>query len=298
MKKFDSYSRLTARVLLLLAGWCLSMNAIAWTKELNFNDGTAGQKAENSSDSFDSAAGLSFYSTAQSAEGGMSAELNIRAGETAFGLWGGIISHPTKLRKGDEIWVRVKTYMPEGFDYGSYSAGGRLKFLRVHTKSDSVGNYGYNDWYISGKNSSEVFGFIYEGEQYWSWFGSNADRPVLGKWETYEMYLKFDDVPVSKGGQARIRVWKNGKLLKDITDRKTLVNSSAYAEGTYLFTYWNGGAPKTQKMWVDDIVVTSDRPSRRDAQGNPFVGTGVGFSGEPTASPAEKSPPTPPVIKN
>ena len=240
----------------------------AWRVDLNFNSGTLG----SNNNGFSDAAGKSYISATHVFEGAAACEMNINSGDTAFGTWGGIINHPTALKKGDEIWFRVRTYMPAGFNYNSSGEGSHLKFLRVHTQTTSGTNEGYDDWYINPKGSSIAHLFIFEGEQLWSDLANSSYAPVLDKWETYEMYLKLDNVSVDSGGQARIRVWKNGELLADITNRKTLSTASSISDRSHLFTYWNGGAPQTQKMYVDDIVLTSDTPSERDAKGNPFVG--------------------------
>lgn len=99
--------------------------------------------------------------------------------------------------------------------------------------------------------------------------------PKFDTWESYEFYVKFHHKAKDDGGEAVVRFWKNGKLLKEVTDRKTLVNSSDYSQRTLLFTYWNGGAPKTQHMYVDNIVLTSQKPTNRDEKGNPYIGTSV-----------------------
>ena len=289
LRSINMSSSLT-KALFLAAASLLSFEASAWRLDLNFNDGAVGAKAQ-SSGAFNDAAGGTYYTSAVSYEGGKAAELNITAGSTAFGTWGGIITHPTNLKKGDQVWFRVRTFMPAGFNYDSTSEGNRLKFLRIHTRTSSTSNLGYDDWYINPKGASVPFSFIYEGEQVWENFGTSADKPVLGVWETYEMYVKFDNVPASAGGQARVRVWKNGVLMKDITNRKTLASADAYADRTHLFTYWNGGAPQTQKMYVDDIVLTSDTPAAKDAAGNPFVGVGSG------QEKPQQAPPMAPVLK-
>ena len=260
----------------LLGFLILPAKATAWTKHLHFNDGADGVAAYGE-DGFDDAAGGTTYDTEKSYEGGKSARLSVTDGATAFGLWGGIITHPTNLVKGDEIWVRVRTYMPMGFDYNSSGEGAHLKFLRVHTRSDASSNQGYDDWYINPttRNSDVPHKFIFEGQQAWSNFGSNSfGHIVLGVWETYEMYLKLDNVAKDNGGEALVRFWKDGVLLGEATDRITLSTDSSYSDRTHIFTYWNGGAPKTQHMWLDDVVVTSDTPSSVDADGNIFVGMG------------------------
>jgi hypothetical protein len=180
--------------------------------------------------------------------------------------------------------------MPFGFNYNSTSEGAHLKFLRVHTSSASGSNQGYNDWYINPSNrvsgdNNGTHKFIFEGEQRWSDFGTEADRPQFGVWEVYEMYLKFDNVSTDNGGQALVRVWKNGVLKGEFTNRRTLSNSDSYSDRTHIFTYWNGGAPKTQHMWLDDVVVTSDTPDAVDSHGNPYVGAGDFRALNPPISP-------------
>lgn len=254
-------------------------SAMAWTITQAFDD-----KSDGASCGWD-AAGGSTVSSAMAHSGSKSCRLSVEAGAEAFGMWGGIINHPAVVRRGGELWLRVRTYMPSTFNY---NANPRLKFMRIHTMSDSNSNYGYDDIYINTKGTNPPFQFIYEGEQEWSFIGSltasltslltgqsTTQAIKLGAWETYEMYVKFDPVPVSKGGAARVRFWKDGVLMSDITDRITLKTADSYSERTHLFTYWNGTAPATQHMFVDDVVLTSETPAGRDAKGNPYVGTGV-----------------------
>jgi len=246
--------------------------ASAWTLARNFNQGTAGSVAKSNVDGFSGTCAGAFYSYVNVSEGPLAAELNVEGGSTGYGYWGGTFTLPENIQKGGELWFRVKTYMPIGFNYDSTSEGNRLKFIRFHTMSPTSSNEGYDDWYINPRGSKTPFSWIFEGEQKWSDFGGAEDVIQLGQWEVYEMYVYFDDVAVDNGGKARVRLWKNGKLLKDITDRKTLVRTTSYVDRVHLFTYWNGGAPQTQKMWVDDIVLTTDTPLKKDAQGNAFVG--------------------------
>lgn len=185
--------------------------------------------------------------------------------------------------------------MPENFNYDSNGEGSHLKFLRIHTKSDVKSNEGYNDWYInpSWRTDQRPHKFIFEGEQKWSQFGEMTDSPQHAKWETYEIYLKLHPIPLDQGGEALIRVWKDGRLLDEITHLKTLVSIDSYSERTHLFTYWNGGAPATQHMWVDEIVLTNETPANTDVHGNPYIG--------PINTNQQPKPPilhTPTVIKN
>jgi hypothetical protein len=203
----------------------------AWTKAFDFNDGVSGEKV----DSLDAAGGAK-YTAEQSYEGGQAALLAARRGQENFGHWGGSIAFPAKLRQGDELWWRVRTFWPKGMDY---SANPRLKFLRIHTSAADGTHRGYNDIYINPLGSKTPFQYIYEGAHEWSPVGDAKDAIVPDQWETYEIYLKLDDRSKDDGGQARVRVWKNGRLLVDITDRKTLKLADDCADRALLFTYWN-----------------------------------------------------------
>jgi hypothetical protein len=107
--------------------------------------------------------------------------------------------------------------------------------------------------------------------------------------------VKFDTVAVKNGGQAEIRFWKNGALMADLTDRITMKTTASYSDQTNLFTYWNGGAPATEAMYVDDLVLTTDTPSAKDAAGHPYVGVGSTTGGSTgTSSTTPVAVPDPP----
>lgn len=270
----------TAALSLLVA---VSLPAHSWTRALTFEQGSIGSKAQsNSGQDFDDAAGGAYITDERVLSGSKAAKLTVTGGSTAFGEWGGIVNYPELLRKGDEVWFSVNTFFPQGFNYDSTGGGGHLKFLRIHAQTSGGGNSGYNDWYMNPEATSVPHKFIYEGQQQWFEFGAPSDEVQRGKWETYEMYVKFDNVSADQGGSAIVRVWKDGKLLREITGAQTLNSASDTSDRAHIFTYWNGAAPKTQHMYVDDIVVTSDTPSNRDASGNPMVGgasSGGGQSG-------------------
>jgi hypothetical protein len=262
----------------------LASAASAWTINENYDTSSNGTKCPSMGST------QSVVSSEKSASGGKSCKLKITGGKTGFGEWGGIINFPQKLKNGDEIWVRVRNYFPSGFNY---NANPRLKFLRVKTLTSSGGNRGYDDWYINTSGNSTPFSFIYEGRQdlAWNHVGKSSDKIQLGKWETYEFYIKFDTKSVDEGGTGRMRAWKNGVLMEDMTDRVTLKSATDYSPSLYIYTYWNGAAPKTQSSYIDDVVITSVRPSTSDSLGNPLIGMG-GF-----APSAAVSPPKPPTVQ-
>lgn len=248
----------------------LAFPALAWTVSADFDSGQVGNQADRGGDGLTGAGGNTIYTTEQ-AVSGQAAKLTIERGETGYGKWGGELTFPRKAVSGDTIWYQVHTYFPEGFDHYSYGEGNRLKFLRIHTLSSSGDNRGYIDLYIDMKGSYNPFKWIYEGALRWHDVGEPEDMIVLGSWESYQMRVTLDDISVDSGGQAEIYIWKNGRLLEHFTDRRTLTSDTDYAPRALLFTYWNGGAPKTQSMYVDNITITTDRPSGKDSNGIAMV---------------------------
>ena len=263
-----------------------------WTLQMDFNDGALNDVVNDSGKSyhvFSNAAGHTTYSNCDGQKiDGQCARMSISKGHDGWGTWGGRINFNerglTNLVAGSEVWISVRVFMPEGFDY---SASPHLKFLRLHTKSPSSSNEGYNDWYITpdgpthnGKSDVPFF-FVKEQQNLVRYFGDfNVDRPIKGQWENYEIYMKMDYRTVDEGGTSRVRVWKNGRLLGEFNDMRTLNKSDSYAGSFLIFTYWNGGnasgtgtrPTKDQHLFIDDLIITTDRPSKTDSLGNHMIG--------------------------
>ncbi len=270
-----------------------------WTIKMDFNDGPLGLSVQDKGNSyyvFSDAAGDTIYSDCSGIEqDGHCARMSITKGDDGWGTWGGRIDFSDQglsdLMLGTEVWISVKLYLPDNFDY---TADPHLKFLRLHTTSALQQNEGYNDLYmkpdysayyydpISGNNiDSPPFFFIKEIQDLIGYLGEkDVDRPKYGVWETYEMYLKLDYRSVSEGGTSRVRIWKNGKLLADFDKMRTLETKDSFADAFLIFTYWNGGRPdnsgdyptKDQYLYIDDLIITTDTPSNKDVYGNSFIG--------------------------
>ena len=264
-----------SKYLITLSLGLFSVGASAWTIYADFDSGELGAKADRLTDGFSGAGGSSLYSN-ETAIRGNSAKLHIEDGETGYGRWGGEFIFPEKAYRGDSLWYQVHVYFPEGFDHYSYGEGNRLKFLRIQTLSRDNKNRGYLDLYIDKKGSTTPFKWIYEGASKWSNVGNQSDMIIKDRWESYQMQVTLDTVPVSEGGEAEVRLWKNGELLSYITDRATLKTETDYVNRALLFTYWNGGAPKTQSMFADEITITNETPDNFDDRGNPRLPTLVG----------------------
>jgi hypothetical protein len=255
-----------------------------WTWNLNCEGGTPGSKVPHTKEweNFSK----TVYSNAQAATGSQSCQMGITGKSDGWGEWGGILTFPSPVAAGGEVWVRLSMFVPSNFNWVSPNGGMPGKFMRVHTATAKGANVGYHDLFIAdpavtntlapdayGSPGPPVLTRIYEGVQLWSWVGTQAKNAMVrDHWETYEVYIKFDPVSKNAGGGGEVRIWKNNQLLLDRTSEKTLVNATDIADAFYLFTFWNGGAPATQSLYVDDITVTTQTPSNRDAAGNPFIG--------------------------
>jgi hypothetical protein len=150
-----------------------------------------------------------------------------------------------------------------------------LKFMRVHTQGG--GEHGYHDWLLNHPDRSDHPGHYFTSgvqDAGRECGGSDGHDPVRGRWETYEMYVGLDDEAARDGGSGRVRLWRDGELICEIDEFPTLRTPEGRADAFLLSTYWNGGAPRTQALYVDDILITSRRPSGRDADGNPMIGPG------------------------
>ncbi len=217
------------------------------------------------------AAGRTVASDEQSYSGTTSAKMEIRESDGgAFGMWGGVVPLQPTIAKGGEVWVRFRVFWPESFEFSAFPY---MKFMRLHTKIPSGENSGYNDLYIDKADDTlEVLRCIKEKHNIWEVY--NGHKIPRNTWETYEMYLFVDDISVNDGGDARMRVWRDGELIFDRTDVPTINQAGGEVDYFYLFTYWNNETPPNNYVYVDDLVITThlNPPSFRDSDGHLFIG--------------------------
>lgn len=246
-------------------------SAFAWTTHRSFEDGALGAVAVGS-DAFDSDASGTSYTNEVVASGAQAARLSVRGGTAGFGYWGGIIRFPNDLQKGDELWVSMRIFIPNGFQIDTDT--GSLKFLRIRQKNLDGSHTGYLDNLIREPDQIKgVFTLLKEGQNKLFHYGvRGVDDLSFGKWIRFELYAYLDDVATDEGGRGLVRAWVDDTLVTQQSAVQTLSNAAAYATSLYVFTYWNGGAPKDQNLFVDDIVITNDLPMNRDAVGNPMIG--------------------------
>lgn len=231
---------------------------VGWSIERNFNSGAVGSYAGTGASGFDDAAGRSIISSDKSVDGGLSARLSIDSADTGFGSWGGVINFPTTLTQGADLWLQLYIFVPSDFVVKT-PGNGSLKFIRVRTKTSSGSNAGYNDIQIQDDGEWESsFRMIKERQDWWFKFGAPGTFKK-GQWQRISVNLKMSSATGSQG--ARVRVWQDGMLLIDENRMQTLSSTTDFADALYLFTYWNGGAPKSQSLWVDQIRISNSKPA-------------------------------------
>lgn len=248
----------------------INPNTPDWEIIRNFNSGILGQVTTGNPDGFDLGGSQTVYSNEQVFEGSQSAKSTINPLQTGTFQFGGYIdSYPTNCFKGDQIWFQWYCYMPSSFLIDTDNT--LLKYLRFQTLSAAGDNQGYCDVYLrEGAPPASRYRLIYEGDQGakvgttspWT-PGGPASTFLRDQWVRNNVHIVFDDVATMDGGTARFRLWENGVLVADKTDRKTLVSASDYSDKFLGFTYWNGeNAPQTQSVYIDDIrIAKNGRPT-------------------------------------
>lgn len=244
-------------------------NAFAWTIANDFEGGTVGQLAGGSSGLSEPYSQTVFSDTIVHA-GTRSAKTSFTSGSTGSSQYGGSISFPSNLVSGNELWARGYFYFEPGF---SFACSPVIKIFRIaRVKTSGGGHAGYLSVFSNSSGqillSNEVDNDGMNAE-----YGTGVNFTV-GAWQSIEMYAKLSTTnPI-------LRIWKDGVLIIEKTDYQTLSSSTAVADFGLLYTYWNGGSPKNQVAYNDDIVFTTDQPANRDAKGNYMIGP-IGWSIQP-----------------
>src|SRR5690606_4350026 len=151
--------------------------------------GTVGSKVSEGSNGFSSAFSKTVYSRDQVGTGAQSCRMGISQGVEGWGEWGGTVTFPSKLTRGQQVWIRLSMYVPSNFNVNTNT--GMLKFMRVHTASASRSNEGYHDLLISNGRSQWIdnrdttasFIYSYEGAPKLHAVGTRGRHDVAtGKW--------------------------------------------------------------------------------------------------------------------
>lgn len=141
---------------------------------------------------------------------------------------------------------------------------GALTGIGANASGSVSYNEGWNDIYIlnttyAGASKDGLLTHITEpsGGYNVGNFTDSTVKLIKGQWETLEGRIVLDNVAMSNGGTARTQWWilRGGVWLPvvDIQNESTLNRTTSVADSFVLFSFWNGGAPKTQKMYMDRL---------------------------------------------
>jgi len=260
-------------VLTILFSLFVSTQVHAWTVKSTFEDGVLGQRADNKSGATtgaDIAHSQTLFSNERPHSGKKSAKATILKGQDGWGEWGLEYNLPG-VTQGGEVWFRAWLYHGPEWSYHPDEGGKGLRLQGWDT--DGNRNKYYFDTYMNynrivlGNGPGTVDGSFVANN------GNNIfNYPELRGWECVEMYVKFHSVP----GQGIFRAWRNGILWFEDKKTKTLLKANDKGSTTArIFTLFNNiGSQKDQSNFIDDVIITSERPNNTDANGNPYIGVG------------------------
>jgi hypothetical protein len=224
---------------------CMYSEAYSWMKSADFAQGQNGQPAHGPS-GFDQAGPNTTFSN----------DLGVRSAKFYWpaGSYGELdgMTYPSTLREGGQIWYKASMYFKSPWSWKSNPV---VKIMRLH-----VANRGFISIFAEANGSIDYSNEVADKQQYGG--GHHFD---LDKWQDLEIYVKFSTTsPIT-------RIWKNGVLIYQNTTDITLGSPSDYSDFMYTMSYWNGSAPQNQTQYVRNVVITTDTPPHRDANGNPML---------------------------
>lgn len=236
----------------------------AWTISADFEGGVVGQRAQGTS-GFQFAGTATTYSSDVVYSGTKSAKIAWTQGSEGWGVsHGEFTTLPTTVTEGQEIWVRGYYYFASPWAWNS----GQMKVLRIGTNYSNGSGSGWLSILEDGGNIT----FSNEPALIQTWAGTQTGVAFdINKWQCLEIYVKFST------SDPIFRVWKNGALVKEDRTLPVVRQSGNYIDRVLVDTIWNTPyAPQNQTQYVDNIIITTDRPSQTDSNGNVMIGTGVG----------------------
>lgn len=256
MKKYGKILRRLGYVLFVVFIIFPIKLSYAWTLNANFEEGKLGDKAHGLS-GFSEAGSLTVFSADNSAAGKKSAQIKWLAGNDGWGKSHGSLIYPQKVSEGGEIWARGYFFFKSPW---SFKASPFAKLLRIHIE-DSLGKHiGYHSIIFDSDRNIVVSNEVRDFQP------TSSAKLDADSWQCLEIYVNLSS------SAGIMRIWKNGELAFEDTQRNTLKNSTDFADFSYIMTYWNGGAPQDQTEYVDELVITTDTPAQKDKNGNPMIG--------------------------
>ncbi len=224
----------------------------AWTRTATFESGTSGKRASGTS-GFDYAGPPVTYSVDTAAVGSKSAKFVWNAGSDGSAQTGEI--EYASVGVGGELWARAYFYFKSPWSWTSRPV---VKIFRGAQITSGGRNVGYLSVFADSSGS-----ILLSNEPGDVQTATGATWST-DKWQCVEMYVKL-------GSPGIFRIWKDGVLVYEDTTHNTASGSQATTRALF-GSYWNGGVPKNQTEYIDDVVITTDRPSQQDSHGNYMIG--------------------------
>jgi hypothetical protein len=248
--------------------------AFAWTLTVGFEAGQPGANASGM-DAFWEAGNTTTISNARAHSGSQSARMQWQRGDTGFQNNRGALLFPTDVLVGQELWGRAYWYFQAPWSWQSHTdenCGCATKMFRFHKELADGSQYGTHEGYISiyGTNNDEPRGDceVCDKSRWNLWQNRNLPPAKLkaNRWYALEQYVYLHPT------QGIYRMWINGVLKVEDVNINTATSDIVRMDFAYFMSSWNGGVPQDQVQYIDDIILTTDTPVNRDAEGNPMIG--------------------------
>jgi hypothetical protein len=258
---------------LVSAFFFFSGEALAWTTSADFEAGTEGQLAQGAS-GFAYAGSATTFSSDKTVNGTKSAKVIWPQGSNGWTIAHGELPLKSNVTNGQEIWMRGYYYFRSPWSWNT-----EVKIQRLGVMFQN----GTHTGWISILAQGNTFVLSIETDESQAWEDARVPANFdIDVWQCVELYVNFST------SNPIVRIWKNGVLVKE--ERKYIVmrDPSSYIGRTMILSQWNDPqCPQTQTLYLDDFIITTDRPSQVDNKGNPMIGPGP-FTGAPNpTSPSE-----------
>lgn len=236
----------------------------------DFEEGTAGQNSPWM------ATGSMVYDSAHAHSGSKSVRISFRHLQNGYG---GTKNMPQGVTAGETVWYRVYLYMPstlslsygdtqgDGFGWNKFMVMSQYDHgaprMYVQPASAYKVDYGQPNFYATGL-------YVNHGDlgAYCQLKNGTYTFP-RDRWFALQMAWK-----VETNTSAWIRVWSDQEFVGECAGGGQV--PSGYEVHSFgIGNYWNGGAwiqgGSTADFWIDDVVVTKQRPNTTDAGGRPYI---------------------------
>lgn len=251
--------------------------AMSWTRNMDFESGLTG------ADGFTAAGTTVYWDSSEAQSGSHSARIHFVQGSSCWGedplsCGAAYNDFPADVLNGDALWTRAYYYFPAGWDWGDQSGGSSpyrkiLRFGLLTSEGGYGGGYVGVIAYWNEPNDGEFLGGNELGNYGYANQFIGVNFPI-GEWFCLEQYVLFG----TTNETARLIIWLNETKvfdsadLSNAVDKKTMLDVTDHCGLIYFFTAWNGYVRTSQDAYIDNVVVTTDQPSKKDAGGFPMIG--------------------------